>query len=295
MKKFMIFFAILVLCIICLVIGGFFGVYITFDNGEKFCEKLVQETNNEPAVKDEDVVAYDKDGNVVMIKDFDKYFLSLGIKLEDSFSFIISSNSTMLSSYAGAMYDVEISDEYKVVYTLNRIFYENENLYNLIDDSLDKNDSNNIIFKLKYETINSLIGDVFVDSAIEKDFETTKGMYYESILSVSCDDGLCNIEVQTGLEGDGIYSEYLTNLVSETYNEETGYTEYVVNTYYIETTSDEDLYKLYDKKDGVLIKSVKVEAPYVLEYDAFKEYFKEISQYKYSFNDEGLLVSVEAM
>lgn len=294
MKKFMIFFAIIVLCIICLVIGGFLGVYITFDNGEKFCENLVQDTDNEQKAEDEDIVAYDKDGNVVMIKDFDKYFLSLGVKLEDNLSFIMSSNSTMLSSYTGAMYNDEISDEYKVVYTLNRIFYENENLYNLINETLDS-DSSNITFELKYETINSLIGDIFVDSEIDKDFETTKDMYHEAILSVSCDDGLCNVEVQTGLGGVGVYSEYLTNLVSETYNEETGYTEYVVSTYYIETTSDEDLYKLYDKKDGTLVKSVKVEAPYILEYDAFKEHFKDISQYKYSFDEDGLLVSVEAM
>ena len=294
MKKFMIFFAIIVLCIICLVIGGFLGVYITFDNGEKFCEKLVQDTNNEQKAEDEDIVAYDKDGNVVMIKDFDKYFLSLGVKLEDNLSFIMSSNSTMFSSYTGAMYNDEISDEYKVVYTLNRIFYENENLYNLINETLDS-DSSNITFELKYETINSLIGDVFVDSEIDKDFETTKDMYHEAILSVSCDDGLCTVEVQTGLGGVGVYSEYLTNLVSESYNEETGYTEYVVSTYYIETTSDEDLYKLYDKKDGTLVKSVKVEAPYILEYDAFKENFKDISQYKYSFDEDGLLVSVEAM
>ena len=82
----------------------------------------------------------------------------------------------------------------------------------------------------------------------DKDFETTKDMYHEAILSVSCDDGLCNVEVQTGLGGVGVYSEYLTNLVSETYNEETGYTEYVVSTYYIETTSDEDLYKLYTRQ-----------------------------------------------
>lgn len=294
MKKFMIFFAIIVLCIICLVIGGFLGVYITFDNGEKFCENLVQDTDNEQKAEDEDIVAYDKDGNVVMIKDFDKYFLSLGVKLEDNLSFIMSSNSTMLSSYTGAMYNDEISDEYKVVYTLNRIFYENENLYNLINETLDS-DSSNITFELKYETINSLIGDIFVDSEIDKDFETTKDMYHEAILSVSCDDGLCNVEVQTGLGGVGVYSEYLTNLVSETYNEETGYTEYVVSTYYIETTSDEDLYKLYDKKDGTLVKSVKVEAPYILEYDAFKEHFNDISQYKYSFDENGLLVSVEAM
>lgn len=294
MKKFMIFFAIIVLCIICLVIGGFLGVYITFDNGEKFCENLVQDTDNEQKAEDEDIVAYDKDGNVVMIKDFDKYFLSLGVKLEDNLSFIMSSNSTMFSSYTGAMYNDEISDEYKVVYTLNRIFYENENLYNLINETLDS-DSSNITFELKYETINSLIGDIFVDSEIDKDFETTKDMYHEAILSVSCDDGLCNVEVQTGLGGVGVYSEYLTNLVSETYNEETGYTEYVVSTYYIETTSDEDLYKLYDKKDGTLVKSVKVEAPYILEYDAFKEHFNDISQYKYSFDENGLLVSVEAM
>ena len=294
MKKFMIFFAIIVLCIICLVIGGFLGVYITFDNGEMFCEKLVQDTNNEQKVEDEDIVAYDKDGNVVMIKDFDKYFLSLGVKLEDNLSFIMSSNSTMFSSYTGAMYNGEISDEYKVVYALNRIFYENENLYNLINETLDS-DSSNITFELKYETINSLIGDIFVDSEIDKDFETTKDMYHEAILSVSCNDGLCNVEVQTGLGGVGVYSEYLTNLVSETYNEETGYTEYVVSTYYIETTSDEDLYKLYDKKDGTLVKSVKVEAPYILEYDAFKEHFKDISEYKYSFDEDGLLVSVEAM
>lgn len=294
MKKFMIFFAIIVLCIICLVIGGFLGVYITFDNGEKFCENLVQDTDNEQKAEDEDIVAYDKDGNVVMIKDFDKYFLSLGVKLEDNLSFIMSSNSTMLSSYTGAMYNDEISDEYKVVYTLNRIFYENENLYNLINETLDS-DSSNITFELKYETINSLIGDIFVDSEIDKDFETTKDMYHEAILSVSCDDGLCNVEVQTGLGGVGVYSEYLTNLVSETYNEETGYTEYVVSTYYIETTSDENLYKLYDKKDGTLVKSVKVEAPYILEYDAFKEHFNDISQYKYSFDENGLLVSVEAM
>ena len=294
MKKFMIFFAIIVLCIICLVIGGFLGVYITFDNGEKFCENLVQDTDNEQKAEDEDIVAYDKDGNVVMIKDFDKYFLSLGVKLEDNLSFIMSSNSTMLSSYTGAMYNDEISDEYKVVYTLNRIFYENENLYNLINETLDS-DSSNITFELKYETINSLIGDIFVDSEIDKDFETTKDMYHEAILSVSCDDGLCNVEVQTGLGGVGVYSEYLTNLVSETYNEETGYTEYVVSTYYIETTSDEDLYKLYDKKDGTLVKSVKVEAPYFLDYDAFKEHFNDISQYKYSFDEDGLLVSVEAM
>ena len=98
MKKFMIFFAIIVLCIICLVIGGFLGVYITFDNGEKFCENLVQDTDNEQKAEDEDIVAYDKDGNVVMIKDFDKYFLSLGVKLEDNLSFIMSSNSTMFSS-----------------------------------------------------------------------------------------------------------------------------------------------------------------------------------------------------
>ena len=294
MKKFMIFFAIIVLCIICLVIGGFLGVYITFDNGEKFCENLVQDTDNEQKAEDEDIVAYDKDGNVVMIKDFDKYFLSLGVKLEDNLSFIMSSNSTMLSSYTGAMYNDEISDEYKVVYTLNRIFYENENLYNLINETLDS-DSSNITFELKYETINSLIGDIFVDSEIDKDFETTKDMYHEAILSVSCNDGLCNVEVQTGLGGVGVYSEYLTNLVSETYNEETGYTEYVVSTYYIETTSDENLYKLYDKKDGTLVKSVKVEAPYILEYDAFKEHFNDISQYKYSFDENGLLVSVEAM
>lgn len=294
MKKFMIFFAIIVLCIICLFIGGFLGVYITFDNGEMFCEKLVQDIDNEQKVEDEDIVAYDKDGNVVMIKDFDKYFLSLGVKLEDNLSFIMSSNSTMFSSYTGAMYNDEISDEYKVVYTLNRIFYENENLYNLINETLDS-DSTNITFELKYETINSLIGDVFVDSEIDKDFETTKDMYHEAILSVSCNDGLCNVEVQTGLGGVGVYSEYLTNLVSETYNEDTGYTEYVVSTYYIETTSDEDLYKLYDKKDGTLVKSVKVEAPYILEYDAFKEHFKDISEYMYSFDEDGLLVSVEAM
>ena len=57
MKKFMIFFAIIVLCIICLVIGGFLGVYITFDNGEKFCENLVQDTDNEQKAEDEDIVA----------------------------------------------------------------------------------------------------------------------------------------------------------------------------------------------------------------------------------------------
>lgn len=298
MRKFMIFFAIIVLCIICLVVGGFFGVYITFENGEKFCEKLVESNDEIQNGNDDDIVAYDENGNIIMIKDFDKYFLSLGVKLEDNFSFIISSNSTFSSSYVGAMYDENISDEYKVLYTLNRMFYDNSSLYDLVYSSVDnKNDEDmlNTSFKLKYETINTLIGSVFVDSEIDKDFKTTDGMYYEQITSVNCDNGICEVEVQTELEEDGLYSSYLTALISESVNEETGYTEYVVSSYYIESTSDENLFKLYDKKDGTLIKSVKITDSINLEFDSFKEYFDEFITYKYIFNEDGLYLETLAM
>lgn len=298
MKKFMIFFAIIMLCIICLIVGGFLGVYITFNNGEQFCNKLVESSDKTVDKENDDIVAYDDEGNVIMIKDFDKYFLSLEYKLDDSYVFINSSNNSMISTYVGAMYSESISDEYKVVYTLNKMFYDNENLYELVYSSVDnKNDEDpfNTTFELSYETINTLIGKVFADSEIDKDFKTTEDMKFEQIEYVTCDNGICEVGVQTELGSYGFTSGYLTNLVSETYNEENGYTEYIVSTYYIESTSDEDLYKLYDKKDGNLVKPVKVNAPYILEYDTFKEYFKDVLEYKYLFNEEGLLVSVEAM
>lgn len=300
MKKFVIFISIFLLCIIFLGIGVFLGVYVTYNNGDKFCEKFISENNDSTSddnSSNNDVALYDKNGNVVMIKDFDKYFLSLDLDFGDNYEVITSSNSTFESDYVGVMYNTEISDEYKALYALNKIFANNEELDDLVVASIDEKNTKNeseINFTLSYETINSFIGNIFAEGEIGKDFKTTEDKKYEQILYIDCVDGLCEIGLQTGLEENGFNSTYLTSLVSESVNEENGYTEYVVSTYYIENTTDSNLYKLYDKKDGTLVKSIKEENfDNLSSYDSYISYFKKIPTYKYSFGEDGLLVEVE--
>ena len=288
--------------IICALCVGFASCYVCLEKGiVKFNQKIEEKTyeineNKEESGNNIDVncqnidLAEYFDGN--KITDYDKMFLALDFPREWSNDFISSSNRIN-----GEMYSTNIPLNYKVYYVLNRYFVV-YNLQNLISKTIEpeakidrgKSGEFGFIFKLKVDTINTLLAKVWKDTKIYNYYQDDLFDFFENI---KCDQDICDIQYYTGIKGTNGEYVYLGDGID--YNDTFTISHYALS-YYRETTYDENYQShtnIYNKKGGKLLKGNIPDSELPTDIDVYLTYKNELTRYKYTFDVNGVLLSVE--
>ena len=282
--------------LICSLCVGFACCYMCLEKGiiklnqkeeEKTCE--VSE-NKEVNCTDINLTEY-FDGNKII--NFDKMFLALDFPREWSNDFISSSNRIN-----GEMYSTNIPLNYKVWYVLNRYFVVynlGNSIYNIIspEERIDRGKSgeSGFVFSLKVDTINKLLAKVWKDAKIYGYYQDDLFDFFENI---NCDQDTCSIQYYTAIKG--LNGEYVYLSDGEEYNNETFTTSHYALSYYKETVYDENhqaYINIYNKKGGKLLKEKIPESEFFSSIDFYLNYKNELTKYKYTFDLEGVLISVE--
>ena len=281
--------------LICSLCVGFTCCYMCLEKGIiKFNQKEEEKTyevseNKEVNCTDINLTEY-FDGN--KITNYDKMFLALDFPREWSNDFISSSNRIN-----GEMYSTNIPLNYKVWYVLNRYFVV-YNLQNLIYKTIEpeakidrgKSGEFGFVFKLKVDTINTLLAKVWKDAKIYGYYQDDLFDFFENI---KCDQDACSIQYYTGIkESNGEYV-YLGDGVD--YNDTFTISHYALS-YYRETIYDENhqaYINIYNKKGGKLLKEKIPVSEAPSDTDIYLTYKNELTKYKYTFDVDGVLLSVE--
>jgi len=239
--------------------------------------------------------------------DYDKIILG-SYNYVSSEDLIKSSDSSRYNTneYIGAMYATNISLEYKAIVSLY-FSLVGDTYSTVVSSSIETysyilNESGNpetLKFKIKLDTLNTVIAKYFANTKITNGFETISN--YEYISKIKCENNVCEITTETGLGGAGFDPQYNSKVISSTYNSDTKNYEYVVSAYYVDEDYVNNQYriKIYDKVGGSLIKTIPYDNyedlyPPVGFYESFASYLGDkLMTYKYIFNQNGQLVSVE--
>lgn len=222
-------------------------------------------------------------------KNLDSYFSALVPLYQQPYQFISSRDDSAPTDHIGMFYENKISEEAKVLYSLNEII--SAHYSELEEKGLLENE-----FTLKLDTIKTIVNKFFTTSEINSDFKTSGGFDY-LIESVECEQENCKIKTYNGGFSAGARPLYVSKVVDINYNNEANETEYIVSAYYIEfvyneTEKNEDdemkIYaKLYDRKGGNLIETVEDKN----DGNDYSSYFKNINTYKFLFDKEGRMVT----
>lgn len=273
--------------IICLCLGIGIGYFIGKNNQTTEDLKVNKEENNKDENKD--LVLYDE------------YFLSANVQTTPE-EIITSSDDSWSGEYLGAMYTTNISDEYKVVVSLYQYLSteygastESETLSEYLFDNLTGDDES-LSIEIKLETLNKIVSTFFADTSIDNGFNTDEG--YREVQSISCNNNMCKITMW-GIGGTGFPPHYNSKITKKITDSTTGNTEITVSSYYTEIGNN--AVNVYSKKNGELIKAI----PYTEEefekmtddfylYDSYSSYLESnLKSYKYTFNKDNQLISVE--
>jgi len=293
----------IVISIICLVgvgIGSYSLAIKTFN------EDIVNKNNHDSSVI-ENTSSTDKecescDNNVIISDDlssidFDELFLSKYVSISPEK--IITSSDGDCILYGGSMYSTDISIEHKVSYILYNYLKANYNWNTTLHDYLI--DGSDVSFKIKLDTLNTLISRYFANSKIKNSLKLDAIEDYAG--KIECDSETCTISLQGGGGCVGPNAGgYKSKILSKIYNKETSNYEYVVGVYY--AILGNNGVDVYTKENGEFITTVKYDMESDEEfnnatmevdlYDSYANYLGDkLMTYKYIFNQNGQLVSVE--
>lgn len=207
---------------------------------------------------------------------------------EDRIDLINSSNcnGAMNEKYVGEMFREEISDEYKLLYTLSAITSEVSNQY--YEESSDMWGNTITISKtnlLKYAHL------YFKDVTIPESIDAN--LYYRGVSELNCNFEKCTFNVTTfGLTG--YQSEYVTKITD---SDEKIQIKYLYREWKIDDET-QFIAKIYDKKNGNLKKEItftyEEEVNEKKDMDLFQYYNPSLSV-EYTFDENNALVSVKRL
>lgn len=251
----------------------------------KIEEKTEESKENEQNYK-ENVIALD---DILLNRD-------IHLSEEEIYDFIHSSSNLsgwQSENLDGAMFNETISDEYKLFYTLNRIF---SSIYN------ESGSYSGELVSIRKDTIEQLAKQIFKDFKFPE--KITKDAWYAGTHDVTCDDTKCVFIANTFSILGPAQSGYEGPITKED-------NKYIVKPICIEFENDKYLDNeddvltdiiLKDKHNGKTIKILKQQKLNSLEnkedernlyYNALSKYYTNIETYTYEFNEENVLLSVK--
>lgn len=228
----------------------------------------------------------------------DELALKYGVKLNDEEIYDFIHSSSNLSGWQsdnldGAMFNETISDEYKLFYTLSRIF---SSIYN------ESGSYSGELVSIRKDTIEQLAKQIFADFKFPE--KITKDAWYAGTHDVICDDTKCVFIANTFSILGPAQSGYEGPITKED-------NKYIVKPICVEFENDKYLDNeddvladiiLKDKHNGKTIKILKQQKLNSLEnkedernlyYNALSKYYTNIETYTYEFNEENVLLSVK--
>lgn len=227
----------------------------------------------------------------------DSYLENISLKptKEDREKLINSTNCSMClnEDIYGEMYKEKISDNYKLLYTAYLLWGE---AYSLISDTDNHNDlfgDLTISEKILLENARKIFKDVEIPSSFNKN------MFYMGTSSLTCSNGRCSFNQSTfGATGVSPFSGYENKLTIEGNNIKVE--QLYIEDEYVEYNETNDTYlfdlKIYDKKDGTIIKEIKsYEIDTSKEFDIyaeFSQYYDKVQTYIYKFDENNRLIEV---
>lgn len=230
----------------------------------------------------------------------DSIFSNLDISLTDEEipDFIDSSSDpgVMHSKFIGAMLNEEISNEYKLIYTINRATWM------AFDVNSTKMENNyGYIVSVKKDNLKKLATQIFTDFEIPETLQ--KGYYYLGINDLVCMEESCYYTYNTfGLTGH-VFNGYEIKTI---YNDNIATAQALYIEYGTSTSLNDNLgtlttsVTLKDSYDGKKISSYqnytfKYEtSPYTTYiFDEFSQYYEDIPTYEYTFDNNNVLLKVQ--
>lgn len=224
--------------------------------------------------------------------------LDISLSTEEIPDFIDSSSvpETMNNQFIGAMLNEKISNEYKLIYTINRATWK---AFDKDYSTMENNYGNTI--SIKTDTIKKLASQIFSD--FEMPEELPKDYHYQGIYNLVCTEESCYYTYE-------IFC--LINIVNTGYKIKTTYNNNIATSQaiYIEYNS---LVSVNDESDtltaditlknsynGNTISSYenytfkKETSPYTTYiFDEFSQYYEKIPTFEYTFDNSNVLLKVE--
>lgn len=230
----------------------------------------------------------------VLLKDSE-----ITVNYDDKLELVKSSNikKMMSNELVGEMYKDQISNEYKLLYTISF-------LHNKIDESLNNSDRNYKIYQIKKETLLKYARMLFYEVEIPETLNSA--LKYNNIYNLTCPDDTCNYFTQNPQLLDFLNDGYEAMLY------ERG-DQIIVDTFYVEYddihyADNDNQHPIADitikeKFDGNIIKKLEdyeLKLSENLEdynenaifYDLINQ-INESTRYIFTFNDQNVLISVE--
>lgn len=230
----------------------------------------------------------------------DSIFSNLDISLTDEEipDFIDSSSISGVThtKFIGAMLNEEISNEYKLIYTINRATWMAFNV-----DSTKMENNYGYIVSVKKDNLKKLATQIFTDFEIPENLQ--KGYYYLGINDLVCMKESCYYTYHTfGLTGH-VFNGYEIKTI---YNDNIATAQALYIEYGTSISLNDNLealttsVTLKDSYDGKKISSYqsytfKYEtSPYTTYiFDEFSQYYEDIPTYEYTFDNNNVLLKVE--
>lgn len=282
--------------ILFLIIGILIGLIIGIITSNVITKESPKPDTKEEQKNDEPEIKEEEDDKTIT---FDNLFASMDISLNDDeiIDFIHSTSTSEFQSdnLTGNMFQEEISDEFKVIYTISRATWK---AFDVNETFMASNYGTKV--NLKKSTIEKLAKQVFNDVTIPE--KITKDSKYGGIYDISCSEDNCTYSYTTfGLVAP-VLSGYEAPLTKEGNN-------YIVKPIFIEYENETDSNNeiiadiiLKDRHDGKVIKTLKQQKLSTLEseeeprnpyYNSLSKYYTNLPTYTYEFNEENVLLSVK--
>lgn len=227
----------------------------------------------------------------------DSYIAKANFKVtkEDRETLINSTNCSMCltSSLYGEMYKDEISNNYKLLYTVHELWSLTYNEISDTDNHMDWFGDVTISETILLENAKKIFDKVELPPSFNKD------LFYMGTSGLVCTNGICTFNQSTfGVTGISPFSGYENKLTTEGNNIKVE--QLYIEDEYVNYNEENDTYifdiKLYDKKGGNLIKEFK---SYEIDlngefdpYETFFIYYDKVQTYIYKFDDNNKLLEV---
>lgn len=209
---------------------------------------------------------------------------------------INSTNCIECSSSAihGEMFKEDISDNYKLLYTVHE-------MWGYLEDNYEKIENYQPLYgdvTISEKVLLSNAKKIFKDVEIPTYFDTN--LFYMGTSALTCNNGTCTFNQTTfGLTGVSPFFGYETKI--EQYGNDFKVQQIYLEDEYIEFDEEKNKYifniKLYDTKGGNLIKELnEYEIDLDKQVDAiseFSQYYNEINTYIFKFDENNTLIEVE--
>lgn len=304
--KVFIYIIIFILAIVGIVLSVT-GVEFNFDKEDKYSEVEQDndkyedpeidenEQNEQESIPNED--EEDQNEDEEEITNMDSYVKQIDFKVtkDDREKLINSTNCSacLNGDIYGEMYKEEISDNFKLLYTARELWMKVQEEISETDYINEFYGDVSISEKLLLENARKIFADVKIPATFDKN------MFYMGTSAIRCEDGMCIFNQSTfGVTGISPFSGYENKLTVEGNNIKVE--QLYITDEYIDYNETNDTYifdlKIYDKKEGIIIKEFKsyeIDLSKDLDiYEEFSQYYEKIPTYIFKFDENNKLLEV---